>query len=152
MVTHYFPLVILDFFFFFLMMIRLQVGVAEGLGNALFWTEGQRRGVGGWWWAWRGRQQHAASGMKYCCCLKATRPGKGVSTGNQTTRKRSFKATKSLARMTTNNLNKVALIFPWVSCGHVVGQDNGEKRSLSDGERSHCVVGTLRGPSLCWRV
>ena len=31
------------------MMIRLQVGVAEGLGNALFWTEGQRRGVGGWW-------------------------------------------------------------------------------------------------------
>ena len=30
-----------------MMMIRLQVGVAEGLGNALFWTDGQRRGVGG---------------------------------------------------------------------------------------------------------
>ena len=59
-----------------MMMIRLQVGVAEGLGNALFWTEGQRRGVGVG--AWRGRQQHAAAGMKYCCCLKPTRPGKGV--------------------------------------------------------------------------
>ena len=32
----------------YVMMIRLQVGVAEGLGNALFWTDGQRRGVGGW--------------------------------------------------------------------------------------------------------
>ena len=70
------------------------------------------------------------------------------STGNQTTRKRSFKATKRLARMTTYNLNKVALIFPWVSCGHVVGQDNGEKQSLSDGERSHSVLETLRGLSL----
>ena len=102
--------------------------------------------------SWRGRQQHAAAGMKYCCCLKATRPGKGVLTENQTTRKRSFKATKNLIRMTTNNLNKVVLIFPWVSCGHVVGQDNGEKRSLSDGERSLSVLETLRGLSLCWRV
>ena len=43
-------------------------------------------------------------------------------------------------------MNKVALIFPWVTFGHVVGQDNGEKRSLSDGERSHSVLETLRGP------
>ena len=50
--------------------------------------------------------------------------------------------------MTTNNLNKVVLIFPWVSCGHVVGQDNGEKRSLSDGERSLSVLESLRGLSL----
>ena len=50
--------------------------------------------------------------------------------------------------MTTNNLNKVALIFPWVTCGHVVGQDNGEKRSLSDGERSLSVLESLRGLSL----
>ena len=70
------------------------------------------------------------------------------STGNQTTRKRSFKATMSLARMTTNNLNKVALIFRWVRCGHMVGQDNGEKRSLSDGERSLSVLESLRGLSL----